>query len=273
MLVRPEGKGILRVFDPLQYPTCVWSPDCIMNLTVFLENNALRRDKDGFVVRTNNDRELYHVKKNIEVFDKLSPSTMDDFSMELLVTVNGNLTDERAINYLKSIDDKHISNNRIHIKVWQRPNIGWQWGSLWDIWQRWKGLNTTWWISKECDWHFQVENWYDVLREKFYEAEESGNRICFVSGHERKFDMDPYEYYGPLDKVVWRDKHNKPLERVSIEDIRHVQPSYYFITKGFLDDMDKSFGCFTAALGKSYELDAICHGEIGFCQKAKVLGY
>jgi hypothetical protein len=96
---------------------------------------------------------------------------------------------------------------------------------------------------------------------------------CFISGHERKHEFDPYEYDGPINKEAYRDKNNKPLDKAVWNDVKHVQPSYYFMPKYFLQDMDKIFGCFTYALSSNYELDAIVYGEIGFSQKAKALGY
>lgn len=271
MIVRPEGKGVLRVFDPLMYPDFKWAPDCILNITVFLEQNAMRRVANGEKQLTNNDREYYHLLKSVDIFDKLNPSQRKDISMELLITVNGHLTDDRSIDYLKSIDDTLICNQKIHITVHQRPNIGWQWGALYDIWQKWGSLNTPWWITKEVDWHFQLPMWFDVLREKYYERQETN--ICFVSGHQRKFKFNPYNYDGPLSKETWRDKYGAPLKNATFKDVYHVQPSYYFMPKNFLEHMDKRYGCFTYAIDKNYELDAIVYGEIGFCQKAKALGY
>jgi hypothetical protein len=198
---------------------------------------------------------------------------MTDIRMELLVTINGHLTDDKSIDYLKSIDDTVICNQKIHITVHQRPNIGWQWGSLWDIWQKWKTLSTPWWITKEVDWHFQLENWFDLLRERYFDAQVTDKKICFVSGHQRRFKFDPYDYDGPLSDNTWRDKYGQPLKKATFENVRHVQPSYYFMPKIFLSEMDNTYGCFTYALDKNYELDAIVYGEIGFSQKAKALGY
>jgi hypothetical protein len=56
MIKRPEGKGVLRVFDPLMYPKFMWAPDCVINLTVFLEQNAMRRVENGEKIPTSNDR-------------------------------------------------------------------------------------------------------------------------------------------------------------------------------------------------------------------------
>jgi len=267
MIKRNKEHGILRIFDPLQYPDFD-KTDCILNLTVFLENDGLRRMDNGYREPTDNKQEMENLKRNIDFFDKSSHSIKKDFSMKLVISVNGHLMDDESINYLKSLDRQKLNDSKVEIIIYQRPNIGWQWGSLWDIWTRWKNVNCEYWVSKECDWHFRLENWYDILKEKLI----SNKNAAFVSAYERKFKFDPYEYYGPLSIDVWRDINGKPF-KAKWEDVKHVQPSYYFMRKSFLEKMDKTFGCFTYALGQSYELDAIVYGEMGFSQKTKALGY
>lgn len=264
-----EELGFLRVFDPL--PFMKGKRDVVMNLTTFFESNSLRVAPNG--TRSNNSwhKDLKDVKKNIEMYDKLVPSVKDDFLMELVISVNGSITDDEPFDYLKSIDDTYISNGKIHVTVFQRPNIGWQWGALQDVWAKLKGLDCDFWMTQESDCFFKMNYWFDILRDKYKSSKE---KVCFISGHERTFTFgDPYEYNGPLNKGVWRDKNNNILKNPTEYDIRHVDPLYYFISRQFLEELDDVYGCFTFALSGTFFLDAIIYGEIGFCQKARALGY
>lgn len=267
---REPKRGILRIFDPLSYRA--WEKvDVVVNLTTFLESQAPRRGPNGTRLVSSWDKDLDDIKYNIKVYDSLCPSDKKDFTMELVISVNGYVTDDVPINYLKSINDSYISDGRIHITVFQRPNIGWQWGALQDIWMKWKKLNCQFWMTQESDCHVNQECWFDILYEEITSHKE---KICFISGRERCFEFgDPYVYSGPLNKQVWRDKYNRPLENPTEYDLKHVDPLFYFISRDFLEELDNTYGCFTFALGANYFLDAIVYGEIGFCQKARALGY
>ena len=270
---RPDGKGILRAFDPLQCPEKKLHVDVVMNLTLFLQSNAPRPAPNGFRADQNWEKDLKDLKQNISIYSTLSPSVRPEFRMELVISVNGYVTDAEPIEYLKSIDNTFVNNNRIHITVFQRPNVGWQWGALQDIWQRWHhSVICDFWMTQESDCYFHKENWFDILYDK-YKCHEK-EKICFISGRERTFLFnEPLEFDGPLSPETWRDKDNKPLENITEWSLRHVDPLYYFIPSKYLDDLDRHFGCFTYALDSNYQLDAIIYGEIGFCQKARALRY
>ncbi len=269
---RIKDTGIQREFDPLQYPEKLECADVVMNLTLFLQSDSLRVSPKGVRTKQNWQKDLADLKKNIDVYSNLSPSVDPNFVMELIISVNGFITDKEPIVYLKSIDNTFINNNRIHITVFQRPNVGWQWGALQDIWQKWKNtIVCPFWMTQESDCYFKKENWFDYLKEMY---NKSNGKICFISGKERTFRFgNPYDFKGPLNDMTWRDKYNKPLKSITEENLKHVDPLYYFISNDFLIDLDKTFGCFTYALDCNYQIDAIISGEIGFCQKAKVLGY
>ncbi len=205
MIRRPEDKGILRAFDPLKLPSPQLPISVVMNLTIFLESDALRVAPNGYRTKQSWDKDLADLKMNIAMYSEISPSDDPDFHMELLISVNGYVSDDEPIEYLKSIDGTYINNKRIHITVFQRPNVGWQWGALQDIWQRWhRDIDCDFWMTQESDSYFCVENWFDILREQYYIASSGvGFKVCFISGNERAFLFnEPHEFDGPLSKVL-----------------------------------------------------------------------
>ena len=266
-LLRPDlpiygNVGTLREFDPLLYPKTN-DIDCIVSYPIFLEENGKRRMDDGTKGLNNHIKELENLKKKVEWITNV-PVSKNDIKVEFIISICGYVIDDYCIDYLSSIDDEYLNKN-VHCVVFQRPNIGWQWGSLEDIWIKYKDTNCKYFVSSEVDLEFLNEPyWYDECKELI-----KGDKICFISDIQKN-PIDPHNYYGPLNSRTWKDKNNKTIE--GYVDTTHTNGSY-FIRSDFLDEMYKTYGCFTYALTANFELDAIVYGEIGFCQRAIELGY
>ena len=259
--------GINRVFDPVQKYKHN-DIDCVFIICAFLQTDGLRRVPiKGIKVRGGSDDDFRCLKINIDRLCRIEPSKKN-IKIELVIIVNGYITDEKYIIYLDNLNGIWIT-DYMRVKVFQRPNIGWKWGALWDVWNGYKESGCKWWICLEQDLYINKLYYLDVGMDLL-----KYDKYCWVSYIKRtKIIESPYEYYGNLPLDIWRDKNNKPLYIESKEDIHCSGGSFHFIKRNVLDDMEDTFGTFTYAIGDSYELDAIVHGEIGFSQKANVLDY
>ena len=273
---RPEGKGIERVLPPLFTPFRYDEKELIIIVTCFLETGGMRRCKNGPKRPSYPDREFEHLKQDIETFRILKPSKFD-IDIELIYAVNGFLTEDHMIKYLNDINDTYLQ-DKVHLTVFQRPNIGWQYGAAYDVFQKHRHTEVGYYMMKEVDRHLKVDYWYDILNQKMMTAGYSpksgyNEKICWVGGVERPYRFKPHEYAGPLTENIWRDKNYKPIKNPTKEITLCVKPHYYFLSPDFLHNLDYCYGNFTDSIGSSYELDGIVYGEHCFCQRAKELGY
>jgi len=269
MYIERDSKyGINRVFDPVQKYKDE-KLDCISTICTFLQTDGLRRVPiQGIKVKGRSEDDFKCLKINIDRFSKIKPSKKH-IRMELIIIVNGYISDNSYITYLSNLDNKWITDD-IKIRVFQRSNMGWKWGALWDIWNGYKDGGCNWWLSIENDLYINMQHYFDICTKLLLDDSNS----CWISYIERTTAMEkPYEYYGNLPQDIWRDKNNKPLHINSRDELHCSGGSFHFIKRKVLEDIENIYGNFTYAIGDSYELDAIVHGEIGFFQKAKALGY
>ena len=253
-----------RVFDPL--PEVTQTFDCVIHVSTFLETYGKRRQG---TVHAYFDA----AQTTIETLCTL-PFSRNVQSVALIVSVNGLITEMPYIKYLQALVPRKNQRVQIYPVVFQRPNVGWQWGGFWDVWLRYKRCGCKWWFTLEGDVKLTLPFWFDLFTRDITTAKNAGNMIAFVGAHQAKDTLpSPYEYYGVLPKGVWRDWENKPLENAQIEDLRHTSGEFYFCTYEFLQAMDATYHGFTAAFGGHYELDGVIHGEVGFSQKAHAMGF
>lgn len=268
-MIERDGE-IQRVFTPIQWPQ-IDHCDLVLHLSTFLQDNAKRRDKNGYNDIVSSSRDFYHVQKEIEIFRTFRPSS-NDVDIYLLISINGGITNDEYINFLRNIDGLHENNT--HFIVFQRPNFGYQWGGFYDVWSKYKDINCTWYMSKESDWHLNTEYWFDRLIDKYNEISRKNGKIGYIGGGKRKIPFnDIYEYNGPLNKETWRDQYNNTHENPTLDFTMNVDPRFMFCHKDYLNDLDRTYGQFTYALDDSYYLGAIVYSEIGFYQKSVVKDY
>jgi hypothetical protein len=253
-----------RVFDML--PEAQEEVDCVIHVSTFLEDKGMRRAGNA---------ETYFRAARMLIEDLLTrPLSEKSLRVDLVISVNGLVTNSTYIHYLEELHSVHSSHVQIRPVVFQRPNVGWQWGGLWDIWLRYKHLKCKWWVTMESDLLLQFPCWVDIFTQEIEKAQEDGFKIAFLGFHQRRdWFIDTHEFYVPLPASVWRDWQNKPMKNVLPEDLRHIAGGFYFCTREFLEALDQTFHCFTFALGGNYEIDGIVHGEVGFSQKARALGF
>ena len=101
--------------------------NCIFHMSTFLSDSKTKR-RHGHTSK----RDFDCIVKNIELMKTQEISTIRPFRMDLLISINGGIEKQEYIEYLKNINGSIIGNN-IHVKVFQRANVGFQWGGFHDV--------------------------------------------------------------------------------------------------------------------------------------------
>jgi len=104
-------------FNTLDYPT-IDKSTCVFHMSTFLSSTGYRRVGSGY-------RDFNCIKENIERFSTQHISSLDNFRLDLIISVNGDITEDEFIQYYKDIDGTVVGNN-VNIKIFQRDNIGFQ---------------------------------------------------------------------------------------------------------------------------------------------------
>ena len=102
---RPEYKMItntfFRVFDPLK-PVSGPAVHCAFHLPVHVEDRERDSDSKGMI------EDFIVSRRAIEHFRDYKISNLKSFRLDLIVSVNGNITNKRFIDYFKSIDNQWL---------------------------------------------------------------------------------------------------------------------------------------------------------------------
>lgn len=248
----------VRVFDPLK--TSREKYNLVAHIPVCLDN--IQRRQGGV------DRDFRCLKFQINHFKKIIPSSNPNFKMILIISVNGGICSQEYVDYIKSVPKQLTP--QIETIVFQRPNVGWQWGALHDIWMRYKDSCDVF-STMECDVYFTQNNWYN----RCYDVLKKNPRAGFVGqppGDHTLPNINAYADFN-IPKRVWRDGYNKVIETPTQPISKHSRGGWYFCRKELLQSMDNTYGCFTFALGYENALDGIVLGEVGFSHKTSQLGF
>jgi len=245
----------VRCFDPLKNPNRKY--DLVFHLPVCFDNIDRRQGVD---------RDFRCLKFQIENFKQVNPSNNPNFKMLLCISVNGGISSYSYVEYLNSIGNR-LTNN-IDIIVFQRPNVGWQWGGLHDVYMRYKN-HCDFFCTCECDvWFFQ-NGWFDICLSRI---KKDVGFIGMPPGDHTLPNIHAYADFN-IPVRVWRDGNNNIINRPNVRISKHSRGGWYLCTKKLLDRMDDVYGCFTFALGHSNALDGIVLGEVGFSHKTEQLGF
>jgi len=104
-------------FNSLDYPI-IDKSNCVFHMSTFLSSTGYRRRGNGY-------RDFNCIKENIKRFSTQSISSLKDFRLDLIISVNGDITENEFIEYYKDIDGSVVGNN-VNIKIFQRHNVGFQ---------------------------------------------------------------------------------------------------------------------------------------------------
>ena len=256
-----SGALYYRHIDPLPRHSTGWS-DCVLHLSTFLQTEGRRRIPDA-------TRDFECLQKNVEQFATWRASQQPGFMMDLVISVNGTIDIQEHLDMLNRINGQML-NPTTRVTVFQRPNIGWQWGGFWDVWLRWKGITCEWWATLENDCHLTDPDWFDVLQALLL----TDPGACWVGMHEGWDGVNPNKFGScQLPPTTWRGPHNEPLDHFESDTLIHSGGGFYFCRRKVLESFDRTFGCFTHALGCHFQLDGIISGEVAFSQKARALGW
>lgn len=260
-----DNTSRFREFDPLHAPK-IRRTNCVFHLCSFLQEGP-RREGDS-------KRDFICLQKFIEIIKTQRISTDPDFRLDLIISINGHIENQEYIDYLKSINGS-IINWKVHITVFQRQNVGWQWGSLHDIWLRYKEIDCNWFVSMEADVWLDTDLWFDYLRRQILNTK---GKVGFLGQSRAIATWPPDEIPSPRRKNdvslnMWRDGNNNVIELPTLEHSNHTRGGFYFCKKSFLKEVDDVYGCFTFAMGGTVGLDSIVLGEVGFSHKTTALGY
>ena len=244
----------VRYFDPITKPKT--DPDLVIHIPVCLED-IKRREGAG-------DRDIACLKYNIQNFLTLTPS-VNHLNIDFVICVNGFIYYD-YIDYLEGL----LPTKDFNFRIFQRPNVGWQWGAFYDVWLAYKHSNTKWFMSMEADVFLTKDYWFDYLK-SFFKSEKVGHvgMVC----PESVIGLDGG--YGTVDKIptrLWKKKTGE-TKQMTTQDTLHTRGGWYFCHWRLLNSMENAFGCFSHAMGKDQCMDGVLMGEVGFCQKATELGY
>jgi hypothetical protein len=249
----------VRVFDPLK-PVSGVKYDLVCHIPVCLDN--IKRRQEGA------DRDFRCLQFQLENFKKIRPSDNPNFKMILIISVNGGIGQSSYITFLKSIPKQLTP--QIETLIFQRPNVGWQWGALHDVWMRYKDSSYIF-STMECDVYFNDNKWYD----RSYEILKNNPTAGFVGQPPGNHTLPNIGAYADFEipKRVWRDGYNRVIEKPTQPISKHSRGGWYFCRRELLQSMDNTYGCFTFALGYENALDGIVLGEVGFSHKTEQLGF
>lgn len=247
----------VRYFDPLIKSRT--EPDLVIHIPVCLELIESRNPDSG-------NRDMAALKISLEHLINM-PISKEPISIDFVISVNGFIQyDEKYIDYLEGLQDT----DNYTFKIFQRPNFGWQWGSMYDVWLAYKDTKTQWFFTSECDLKMTKEYWFDYLR-PFFDRGKVGHVGMFC--REKIIGLEGA--YGSVDKIptrLWRTASNE-IKEMRTSDTLHTNGEWYLFHRNVLRDMEETFGCFSYSMGVDRCMDGVLMGEVGICQKELVLGY
>lgn len=257
-----------RVFDPLHIPN-VEATDCILHISSYLEESS--------------EREFNVLRENVGLLSSQVIFPEYDYRIDLILSINGHVEKPKYIKYLKSIDGSKI-NSGVYVTVFQRQNMGFQWGGFHDVWLRYKDVKCDWFATMEADCYFLREDWLAYLTGTMKEQPptigyfghrnpRNGGKFIVQSCDQNTINPLCFDSVPSIPTEVWRDGNNKVIQDAKDVDTCHSGGGFHFCRRSFLEHMDKVFGCFTFSMGCHHDFDGIVLGEVGFGQKTRVLGY
>lgn len=263
-LVKDRDKlDSVRYFDPLISPEKRYpDPEVVIHIPICLED--ISRREGGA------ERDIRCLLYNIQNFKNNLPTKNTSGlynEIDIVISVNGFIHFPDFVDVLENLEKR--DNGQYNIKIFQRPNIGWQWAAFYEVWQKYRYTETNFYMTMECDVIITMEYWLDYLTSKML----SGIGYLGMEGNEKI--IDPNNNYGDvfgIPKRLWRNK-DRSVKPMKNEDSFHTRGGWYFCRSELLEDMEKNFGCFTYAMGNKQCLDGVLMGEVGFSQKTKELGW
>ena len=250
-----------RTFDPLKPVNK--TVNCAFHIPVHLEDSTRDSDSRGMI------EDFVVARRCIEKFREYSMTNLQSFKLDLVVSINGDITKPKFIEYFKSIDNQQLS-DKVFCKVFQRPNIGYQWGGFHDMWMRYKGTGCMWFATMECDHRFMFDDWFDMIIKHVGD----GSKFTFGKYQYPKIWGTPQKPVGsPVPVNTWRNADGSNMMNPTTDVLIHSCGAFHFCHDEILSKMDKAFGCFTFSMGSTNRIDGIIQGEIAFCQKINVLGH
>ena len=189
--------------------------------------------------------------------------------MDLIISINGDIDKANYIKYFQDIHKKWLS-DKVFCKVFQRPNYGYHWAGLHDVWMRYKDTKCKWYVSMECDHRFMYDDWFDKVTEILKSNASIGG---FGKAQNNRMIQPKKIMSVDVPITVWRNGDGSIFHNVSKNHLNHTCGALHFCKREVLEKMDKAFGCFTHSMTINHTVDGIIQGEIAFCQKMKALGY
>ncbi len=270
---RPEKNYVtdyeyFRQFDPLKPVNHGRNITGILHIAGHIEEKN-RSDKKQYHDSGGALEDFVCLKRGVESLKEQVISKEKTFKLELIISINGYVTDVRYIKWLNSINEQWL-NNKIYCKVFQRPNFGYHWAGLHDIWLRYKDTGCQWYASLECDHVFMVNDWFDRVTKIMI----NDPKIGLFGKYQRERTTEPDFPIGvKVPKNLWRNGDGTIMKKPRSDDLIHTCGAFCMIRRNVLERMDKSFGCFTFAMGINHTVDGCLYGEIGICQKTTALGF
>jgi len=273
-----------REFDFLHVPK-IEKTDCVLHISSFLQSHCIDKNNEiNYEIMANKNFLCLKYTINSLLSKRASEN---DCRIDVVISVNGHIEEQEYIDYLKSINGK--SNGCYHITVFQRQNIGFQWGGFHDVWLRYKNIKCNWYATMEGD-CILIEYWFDIASRNIKHKKQIGfngqqNNIKY--GHLvpkgvycDQNAIDAKVFYDSTDKVqklipmgVFRNRDNGFYKDSSMINTCHTRGGFYFCKKEMLENIDDVYGCFTHSMGCNYSFDGIILGEVCFSQKITALGW
>jgi len=257
-----------RHFDPLFAVSKNHVVDCVLHMSTCFEPRKTHVDFQHCVMANRHLVELEHLRFNIDRFDleEIKNSTDPKFHGDLIISVNGFIHDQKVVDYLKSIDGKNLKSG-LTVKIFQRPNVGYQWGGFYDVWQKYKTATCNYYASFEEDCFFS-DSWFDTLKREIEPAD-----IGCVGQLPVQIIRQPH-VLRMMPLIFIRDGSNRKFEPpIDRELSKHTRGAFYFCKRDCLERLDASFACFTHAMSNVHQVDGVFAGEIAFSQKMAACGY
>lgn len=258
----------VRDFDPLYPVNSSHISDCVLHMAVCFEPRKTHANFEHCVMNGRNLAELDHLKFNIDRFNltEIKNSSNPNWQGDLIISINGFIHDGETLNYLRSIDGSDLKSG-LKVKIFQRPNVGYQWGGFYDVWQRYKDATCQYYVSFEEDCFFST-GWFDRLV-KEVQPDNIGCVGQLPCNKVRQIGI-----WNHVPAIFIRDGSNRHITLpIHIKNSEHTRGAFYFCKKSCLERLDTTFACFTHAMSNNHQIDGVFAGEIGFSQKLAACGY
>jgi len=253
-----------RYFDPLLPVDPKTKINCILHIAAHLESS--NRDSDS----AGDKEDFITVRRAIKYISEQVISKIPGFKLHLIISINGNIDNEKYIKYFDEINGTWLS-EKVCCKVFQRPNFGYHWGGFYDVWTRYKETKCDWYVTLESDYRFYHDPWFDLVVKELNKA---GPNFLDYGKHQNPRTLQPKKTLGvDIPARQWRNKNNSIKQKPTSDDLIHTCGALHFCKRQLLEEMDNAFGCFTYSMGCNHTIDGIIQGEVAFCQKIGALGY